>query len=435
MRSLDERFANDVRAALDRHGMVSVWPFLAILGALLAGGVLWASQAVLEEVTRGSGRVIPSSQIQVVQPLEGGIVAEILVAEGDQVDAGQALMRIDDTSFSSELGEIRQRRAALTARRIRLEAEARDTAPDFSEGDLADELVLQESALLDARRSALAQEIAVVAEQLAQKELERVELQTRLVETEATVALIQEELDLAERLRQRGNFPQIELLRLRRQAQEQARELAVLEAALPRGEAAIREAVARRENALAAFRARAAEELARTAADLSVIEETITAARDRVRRTMLRAPVRGIVNAVPITTVGAVVQPGQSVVEIVPVDDRLLIEARVRPQDVAFVGPGQAASVKVTAYDYTVYGDLSGTVDRISADTITDAEGETFYRVIVETEETALGNADAPLPIIPGMVVDVDILTGEKTVLDYLLKPVNRARNEALRER
>ncbi len=435
MRRSDERFANDIRAALQRRGLISGWPILIVIAAMMAGGIVWARQAVVQEVTRGSGRVIPSSQVQIVQSLEGGIVASIEVAEGDRVTAQQPLMRIDDTTFSSELGEIRNREAALTTRRIRLKAEVAARDPDYANTDLPPELIAQEQALLTARRAALRQEIAVAEQQLAQRKMERAEIETRLTETEGTLALIGEELALAEALRRRGNFPQIELLRLRRQAQTEKREQTVLEAALPRTAAAISEAESRIQSLVAAFTARAAEDLARAVADLKVIEETMRAAQDRVQRTVLRAPVDGIVNALPVTTVGAVVQPGQSVVEIVPVDDRLLIEAEIRPQDVAFIRPDQPASVKVTAYDYTIYGDLAGHVDRIGADTTTDAEGQTFYRVIIRTDDGALGSPEEPLPIIPGMVVEVDILTGEKTVLAYLLTPVNRVTSEALRER
>lgn len=430
----DEAFANDIRSALDRGGIRSGWPVLIIIGAIVLAAIVWSRLAVLEESTRGSGRVIPSSQIQVVQPLEGGIVAAIDVAEGDRVEAGQPLMRIDDTSFASQLGEIRNRRDALEVRRVRLAAEVSGATPDFSD-DLPAPLVERERALLEARRASLRQELLVADQQLAQKRMEEIETRTRLEETEGTLALLREELDLAEGLRRRGNFPEIELLRLRRQAQTEVREQTVLEAALPRSAAAIAEIEARLESISAAFRARAAEELAGTVADLGVLEETLRAASDKVRRTVLRAPVAGIVNALPVTTVGAVIQPGQSVAEIVPVDDRLLIEAEVRPQDVAFIRPGQEASVKVTAYDYTVYGDLTGRVERIGADTIADPEGRTFYRVILETDETALGSAENPLPIIPGMVVQVDIQTGEKSVFDYLMTPVNRVRAEALRER
>ncbi|AXS42135.1 HlyD family type I secretion periplasmic adaptor subunit [Breoghania sp. L-A4] len=435
MSRLDETFANDVRAALESRRTAGVWPLLAVLLLLLGLAGAWAHFALIEEVTTGDGRVIPSSQIQVVQPLEGGLVAEINVHEGDIVEAGQPLVRIDDTGFASTLGELRTRRAALEARARRLEAEAYDLPLDLPAGNLSPELIAGETALFEARRAALEQELAVNDQKLAQRRLEKIEMETRLEQTTTTVELLNKELDKARDLQSKGAFAELELLRLERQAQTEKMELAVLEASIPRTSAAIAEAMALRASAIAGFRAKGHEELSQTRGDLSVIEETIRAAEDKVRRTILRAPLRGIINKLSVTTIGAVVRPGEAIAEIVPLDDKLLIEARVRPQDVAFLHPGQDASVKVTAYDYTVYGDLPGKVERISPDTITDEDGNTFYRVIVRTDKTYLGTESEPLPIIPGMVVSTAILTGRKSVLDYLLKPIIKARSEALRER
>ncbi len=434
MSRLEETFANDVRTALESRRTAGVWPLLAVLLLLLAAAGAWAHYALLEEVTTGDGRVIPSSQIQVVQPLEGGLVADIHVHEGDLVEAGQPLVRIDDTGFASELGELRTRRAALEARAERLQAEAYDLPLALSE-DLGAELIAGETALYEARRAALEQELAVNDQKLAQRRLEKIEMETRLEQTAATVALLDKELEKARDLQSKGAFAELELLRLERQAQTEKMELAVLRASIPRTAAAIAEAMALRASAIAGFRAKGHEELSQARGDLSVIEETIHAAEDKVRRTVLRAPLRGIINKLSVTTIGAVVRPGEAIAEIVPLDDKLLIEARVRPQDVAFLHPGQDASVKVTAYDYTVYGDLAGTVERISPDTITDEEGNTFYRVIIRTGKAHLGTESNPLPIIPGMVVSTAILTGQKSVLDYLLKPIIKARSEALRER
>lgn len=434
-RRLDESFANDVRAALESGKTAGVWPLLLVLLLLAGAGWYWADTAILEEVTTGDGRVIPSSQIQVVQPLEGGLIAAIEVAEGDVVDAGQILVRIDDTGFSSQLGELRQRRAALSVRARRLQAEALGEPADLHDVVAGELAIAAEMALFEARQSALKQELSVTDQQLAQRRLEKVELETRLEQTQKTVALIEQELAKARDLQKRGAFPELELLRLERQAQGELRDLAVFGASLPKADAAIAEAEARKTSAIAGFRAKAHDDLTQTRADLSVIEESLRAAEDKVTRTTLRAPVRGIVNRLSVATIGAVVRPGQSIAEIVPLDDSLLIEARIRPKDVAFLHPGQKASVKVTAYDYTVYGDLEGTVERISADTIADDDGNTFYRVIIRTEESHLGNKEDALPIIPGMIVSASVLTGEKTVLDYLLKPILKARSEALRER
>ena len=432
----DEAFANDVRAALIRRRGTRVWPLLLVLVVCLGAGIAWAHYAVIEEVTAGSGRIIASSQTQVVQPLEGGRIAAIEIAEGDIVEAGQVLLRIDDTDVASQLGELRQRRLALTMRGDRLRAEATGTPLRFSvRGRQAEDLVSGERALYAARQAALARELSVIDQVLAQRRLEKVELETRLDETRGTIELLDRELGKARELQKLGAYPEMDLLRLERQARTEKTEIAVLDASLPRAAAAIEEAEARRASAMSGFRAKAHEDLTATLSDLSVLEQTLRSAEDKVRRTVLKAPVHGIVNKLMVTTLGAVVRPGESIAELVPLDDTLLVEARIRPKDVAFVRPGQEASVKVTAYDFTIYGDLPGRVERISADSIADEEGRTYYRVVVRTEKTFLGEEKDSLPLIPGMVVSVSILTGERTVLNYLLKPIIKARSEAFRER
>lgn len=435
MSKLDETFANDVRAALDSRRQVNAWPLLVVLLALIGAAGVWAYHAEIEEVTTGDGRVIPSSQTQIVQSLEGGLVAEIFVREGDIVDSGQPLVRIDDTGFAATLGELRQKRMAIELRSRRLAAEAAGSDLQVEQGEATEAVRAGERALFAARRSALNRELSVIDQQLAQRRLEKVELETRLGRTRISAGLLQEELERARALGELGAFPQMDLLRLEREAQNADLEVEVLKASVPRAEAAIQEALAQRESAVLGFRAKAHEELTRSLNDLSILDETLKSARDKVRRTTLRAPVRGIINKFSVATIGAVVAPGESIAEIVPVDDTLLIEAKIRPQDVAFLYPNQEASVKVTAYDYTIYGDLAGKVERISPDTITDEEGNTFYRVIVRTDKNHLEADNKSLPIIPGMVVSTSILTGNKTVLEYLIKPIIKAKSEALRER
>lgn len=435
MRRVDEEFANDVRAALDRRSNAGVWGLLLAVLLLLGALAVWAYFARIEEVTTGDGRVIPSSQIQIVESLEGGLVAEIFVREGDVVDAGEPLIRIDDTDFAANLGELEKQRNALLIRARRLEAEAHGEPLTLSEGEAGQPASARELALFTARQTALRQELSVIEQQLSQRQLEKVELETRLVSVQLSSDLLNEELQSARRLSEAGAFPKMDLLRLEREAQGGKLEVELLNASIPRSEAAISEASARLESAVLGFRAKAHEDLTQTLNELTVLEETIRSAQDKVTRTVLRAPVRGIINKFSVATIGAVVSPGENISELVPLDDTLLIEAQIRPQDVAFLYPGQSARVRVTAYDYTVYGDLPGVVERIGADTLTNEEGKTFYRVVLRTDRNWLGSESNPLPIIPGMVVSASILTGDKTVLDYLLKPIIKARSEALRER
>ncbi len=431
-------FANDVRAAMEERAPRTAWLLIGAIAFVLLSALLWSLWATVEEVTTGSGRVIPSSQVQVVQTLERGIVRAIMLREGDLVEQGQVLMRIDDTGAASQLGELRQRRWALLAEIARLRAEAEDAdaiaeVPELQEN--ASAAVLSEAEVFRARRAKLDEELAVLAQQLVQKQQELQEFSAKQAKLSAALAPLKKELELTTRMRERDVVPEIELLRLQRQFAELDGELEVVRRSVPRAKAAVAEVERRQGEARARFRADARERLARAGTELAITEESIKAAQDKVVRTALKAPVRGVVNKLNVNTIGAVVQPGQDLIEIVPLDDTLLIEANIRPQDVAFIRPEQEASIKLTAYDYLVYGALKGHVERISADTIADERGETFYRVIVRTDRSHIRQEAKELPIIPGMVATVDILTGEKTVFDYLIKPIRRVRNEALRER
>ena len=434
----DHEFANDVKAALEEQSPRGAWLLILFITISFAGLMIWASLAELEEVTTGSGRVIPSRQIQVVQTLEGGLVRSIAVQEGDLVKASQDLMQIDDTSFASRLGELRQKRWALMAEISRLEAESSGKEDIEVSGELAKnapQAVASERAVFRSRRAKLQDDVSILEQQLIQKEKELQEFEARQNKLSASREPLVREVELTERLFRRKIVPEVEFLRLKRQLAEIDGELRIVEAAMPRAQSAIQEARNRLRSADVSFRLQARERLAKVRPELSIADETIKAAKDRVTRTSLKAPVRGIVNKLNVTTIGAVVQPGQDIIEIVPLDDTLLIEAQIRPQDVAFIRPDGKASVKLTAYDYLIYGALEGRIERISADTITDERGERFYRVIVRTDQNHLKTAKGELPIIPGMVATVDIQTGEKTVLDYLLKPIRRGQKEALRER
>jgi adhesin transport system membrane fusion protein len=412
MLSSDFAFANDVRAASLMRTPHSLRLLLFSSIALLVVFVIWAHFAVLDEVKRGEGRVIPSQQIQVIQSLEGGIVNEILVREGAIVDKDQVLMKIDDTKFSSEYGELQERRAALAARVARLEAEARGRSEITFPDQLPQSAVAAETSVFNMRVKKVARDVDVLTQQV-----------TRL---SGSLKLLDRELTITRNLYEKKVVPEIEMIRLQRQETEMKGQLA--------------EAQAKINSIVTSFRSQADEDLAKSRGDLAVLEENMKSAQDRLRRTDLKAPVHGIVNKLNVTTIGAVVQPGANLIEIVPLDDTLLVEGRIRPQDIAFIRAGQEAVVKISAYDSSVYGTLKGKVERISADTIVDekpdATGrkETFYRVVVRTDKNYLGSAETPLPIIPGMVTTVEVLTGRKSVLDYILKPARILRSEALRE-
>ena len=415
--STDFAFANDVRAAVELRTPRTSRMLLIATVLMLAIGLVWANFAVLDEVKRGAGRVVPSRQMQVVQSLEGGIVGAMAVHEGDIVQQGEVLVRIDDTKFASEFGEVRERRGAMAARVARLEAELKGLPkPEFTDElrQSAPAAVQAETSVFETRKRKLSEDVDVLTQQ-----------ETRLTQT---LSLLNREVELTKKLYDQKVVPEIEWLRLTRQAADMKGQLA--------------EVQSRKANALAAFRAQADEDMAKSRGDLAVLDENIKSAQDRVRRADLRSPVYGIINKINVTTIGAVVQPGASLMEIVPLEDTLLVEGRIRPQDIAFIRPDQEAVVKISAYDSNVYGSLKGKVERISADTIVDDHGpkeegknETFYRVMVRTGTNHLGTAEHPLPILPGMVATVEVLTGHKTVLDYMIKPARMLRDEALRER
>jgi membrane fusion protein, adhesin transport system len=410
---------------------------LIVIAAFFVAFFAWASWAELDEVTRGEGKVIPSSQVQVVQNLEGGIVAELLVREGTIVERGQVLVRIDDVRAASDLRESRTRHLALLGALGRLRAEVEETELVFGPEVLAEapDVAHNEQALYKARKDALESELEVLRSQAAQREQELIELATRLGQLERSHALAVEELEITEPLATSRVVSKVQLLRLQREVNNLEGELEATRLAVSRVEAALREADRRIEERYLNFRAAAQRELNTAQAEAAALQEVIAAAADMVSRTEVRSPVRGTVKQLFVNTVGGVIRPGESLVEIVPLEDNLLVEARVRPADIAFLHPGQPAMVKVTAYDFAIYGGLGGVVEDISADTITDERGESFYRVRVRTHDNALNKAEEPLPIIPGMTTQVDILTGEKTVLDYLIKPILRAKERALRER
>jgi membrane fusion protein, adhesin transport system len=430
-------FLNDFR----RSGRVRTggggWGLILLILGGIGAFLAWAALFEIEEVTRATGRVVPSQQVQVVQSLEGGIVRRIDVRQGDVVEAGQVLMQIDDTALSSQRGELLRQEAALLAEEVRLRAEvAFDRAPAFPDAlsARAPEAILAEMDVLTSRFDQLDREISVLEAQLDQRRGDLAELLAGRTKMETVIEPLREELALTEVLAASGAVPRIELLRLRSRIAELEGDLTVGRAQEPNLAAAIAEAETQIEVARASYVTAARTRLARLGVELAVVRESLRAAEDRVTRTELRAPVRGTVNAMSVTTVGQVVQPGAALAEIVPEGDALEIEVNVPPGDVAFIRPGDAASVKISAYDYLVYGALEGEVARIGADTIRDGEGREFFQLTILTSRTDLGRNGESLPVTPGMTATVDIQTGRRTVLSYLVQPVLRMRSEALRE-
>ena len=413
---------------------LTIWAIIGFFVFLM----LWANFAVIDEVTKGDGKAIPSSKIQKIQNLEGGIVSELFVTEGQIVEAGAPLIRLDDTRFASNVGETEADRLSMLLRVERLSAEVDDRPLNFPTDVLkaVPTQAASEESLYISRRQQLHDEIGGLQEQLIQRQQELREFTSKQAQYRSGLALQRQEINMSEPLVAQGAVSPVEVLRLKRAEVETRGQLDATTLAIPRAESAIKEVQRKIDETRGKFRSEALTQLNEARTDLNKAQATGKALEDRVSRTLVTSPVRGIVNKLLVNTIGGVIQPGSDLVEIVPLDDTLLVEAKIRPQDIAFLHPGQEATVKFTAYDYTIYGGLKAKLEQIGADTITDEDKKTTYYIIkLRTDRSHLGTDEKPLLIIPGMVASVDIITGKKTVLSYLLKPIIRARAEALHER
>jgi membrane fusion protein, adhesin transport system len=420
--------------ALPRPG--TTWLFRSLVG-LVALFVLWAAFANLQEVTTGRGRVIPASKLQVVQSLEGGIVREILSREGQLVREGDVLLRIDPTLAGSTLGEARERLIGLRAMVARLEAEV-EGKPLVLPPELAllrPDLVQTQIQQHDGRKRELEGALAALELVVQQKRQEIREAEARQQTLGRSVLLAREEVTMLRGLERTRAAARAEVLTSESKLNELEGQLTAINLALPRLHAAVAEAENRRTERLEAFRGDALQKLSTARVELAALGEQSRSSEDKVARTTVKAPVTGLVKLVSVTTPGQVVQPGHNLVEIVPVNDTLLIEAQVRPQDIAFIRPQQDTIVRLTAYDYAVYGTLKGQVEHIGVDSVTTDKGESYYLIRVRTDVAHLDAGGRRHPIIPGMVAEVDVITGSKSVLGYLTKPFTRMRTTALRER
>ncbi len=412
-----------------------------MIAALMMTFIGWASIAEVQEIARGEGKIIPVSKTQIVQSSEAGIVQEIAVTIGQAVSKGDLILQLDDTATASSLGEAAARARALRAQVTRLEleekgelegeyvcpAELQEVAPDICQN---------EARLLKARADTIRNKRSVLIERRLQRLNELDEARANITRLEENLELSQREADLLAPMVKRKLVAQTELLRVQKELAETRGQLESTREAVERIEASINEATLQIDELALQMQQEALAEKTQALAELSVIEETIRGASDRVARTDIRSPVDGIINTLEVNTIGAYVEPGTVVAGVVPTSDTLLVEARISPRDVAFVRPGQPALIKVTAYDFSIYGGLEGEVSNVSADSLVDQNtGETYYQVRVRADQAELIRDGKSHAIFPGMVATADIMTGKKTILAYLMKPINKARNEALRER
>ena len=431
---LDAGFSGDAdRAILDQEPLRARL-LVNSLGIVLVLALLWAGLSEIDEITKGEGKVIPSKQLQVMQSLDGGVVSEILVQEGQVVEAGQILVNIDTTRFDSSVKENRVQYLALLARaaRLRALAEGASFVPPPEAVTEAPKTVQEELRAYEASTSTLNAQLSIAQQQLAQRQQELVEARAKREQASRAYELTSKELGYTRPLLKDGAVSEVELLRLERETGRFLGEREMASAQISRTQSAVAEASRKVQEITLNFQSETRKELSETLAKLNVSSAGGVGLADKVDKSSLRSPVKGTVKRLLVNTVGGVVQPGRDIVEIVPLEENLLLEAKVLPKDIAFLRPGDRALVKFSAYDFSIYGGLEAKLEFIGADSVTDERGNTFYTVRVRTDKSKLGEG---LPIIPGMVAEVDIITGKKSILSYLLKPVLKAKQAAFTER
>lgn len=411
---------------------------VAVSAACLVIFISWAALARVDEVTRAQGKVIPTSKGQIIQSAEPSTVKAILVKGGQKVRKGELLVQLDDTQSSSQLGQIQAEGSALSARAARLSQESQGenfgcpadvqaTSPQDCQNEQQLHQIRAE-ALNSQREAALAA--------VEQRRRDLAEAQATAASLRNSLALAQKQVDMLTPMAAKSIVPQTELLNAQREVSDLQGKLAAAQEQASRASAGIQEAQAQASGTVFKFRQEALDEANQLNAKLAVNKESSLGAQGKLNQSDLRSPVDGVVNDVQITTVGGFVNAGQKIMEVVPVGEKMLVEARVKPNDIAFVQVGQPALVKITAYDFSIYGGMPGRVVQVAADSIYDEQAkEAYFTVIVETDRSYIDSHGQRLPITPGMVCSADIITGHKSILDYLLKPVLKAKSEALHER
>ena len=451
----DLEMADDVYGAMltevpSLHRL-TIWAMAALLFCF----IVWSYFSSLQQVTSGIGKVIPSTQVQIIQSLDGGVLQELFVQEGMSVVKNQPIARIDDTRFRSDFAEQKQEVSSLRANVIRLRAELSSILIGSNEqwqrqiqiekkvpiypDDLlqsAEFMVERQQDEYSERLDNLINQVAIQGQQIQQREQEVAELDSKINTLKISYQIANKELDLTRPLAEKNIVSKIELYKLERSVNELKGELSAIRLLSPKLKSALQESILNRRETVLAYRTKARSELNELQNKLSRINESQVGAQDKVSKALISSPVVGTIKTIHINTLGGVVKPGETIAEIVPTEDKLMVEAKIKPRDIAFIYPGLPAVVKITAYDFTRYGGLTGKVEHISADTTQDEEGNSFYLIRVRTDASSIKNKQGEdMPIIPGMLTEVDVITGKRTILEYILNPILRANEAALRER
>lgn len=433
----DHAFINSMSAAIAEQTPKTIRWVLYFWTVAVVLFILWASFTEIDEITRGQGEVVPNGENRVVQNLEGGIVEEIMVKVGDSVEKGQPLLQINNEKSEAQLDSSNIKAYELQAKIIRLEAEAEGKLFNvpFELEQKMPKLIHNERSLYLSRQEQINAKIRAMEDKKRQKEQELKSTIQRIENLKRSFKLINEEVKMTRPMVKQGVKSKVGFMKLQREQGKLKEELDTAESSIPSIEAGISEISNSIEEAKIEFRNQAKRELNEVTAEAMRIKENTEALGDQMERTLVRSPINGVIQKLYIHTIGGVIQPGEDLIEIVPTDDVLWLEVKIKPSDIAFIYPGQKTVVKVSAYDFAIYGSLEGEVVHISADATKDEKDNVFYTIHIKTSKNHLGTEEKPLKIIPGMVVDVDIMTGKKSVMDYILKPILKAKQYTFTER
>ncbi len=433
----EEDFMSELEAATRLRPASAATFMLFSIMALVLLAIFWSAFAKIEVLSRGQGQVVPSQDVQIVQSLEGGIIEEILVKQGQKVERGQVLVRLSDVQFSSEAGGVEARFLGLSAKKARLKSEA-DGSEFVMPADVLEKapaIAANEKALYESRQNELRNAYAILDDRIAKARAQLASVNAEINQYISSRKLLNDELAITREMVKKRAVPKLEEIRLNREINDLSGQINSSSAQKNALTAELSVAQNERKSQLDRFQSQALGELNGVETEIASLSENMKSNEDRVFRREIRSPVDGVVNNFAVRTIGGVVEPAMQLVEIVPVDDELKIIARIAPNEIAFIQVGQPAKVKITAYDPQKYGALDGELVRIGATSIKDGEGNPGFEIEIHTAKNFLGTAENPLPITPGMIADVEVITGKRSILEYLLKPILRARDRALTER
>ena len=442
----DKEYVNSLYAQAYDKPKLKVDIFFLLIILLFVSAIVWANFAKIDELARGTGKVIPTEKIQSVQSLDGGVIEDILVKTGQHVLSGQVLMKIDTTRFEASMEETREGYNQWLAMKIRLESEAlidinkKIPKLNFSKDikNKSSDYIRSESILFENRVEELKSSIRVFNSQLNQKRQELSEIRSKLKQLKLSLKLVKSQRHTIKRLVQSGVKSKVDMIVIEKEYQQLLGDIRSAQLSIPRSNYAINEAKNRANEKIRQFKTQAATKLQEISVQIRKAEAKMVSDTDKIEKTEIKSPVNGIVKEIFMNTIGGVVKSGMDLINIVPTSDILLVEAKIDPRDIAFINPKQKAIVKITAYDFSIFGGLEGQIVEISADSIIDKEskeGKSYYKVVVKTNKNYLEKDGEKLPIIPGMIASVDIVTGEKSIMDFLLKPILKIKQNSLHER